>query len=453
MSGPAPPAAPSGSASSLADLVGRLRGAAATTPGRMRTVSLVSVVGIALAWGLGFLTIQQRQQAVHAIATEVAPVVVSSENIQSLLSGADASSANSFLAGGVEPADQRTRYLDDLRLAQDEVARATAAPGASAPSRAALTTLSESVPTYAGLVEAARANNRQGFPVGAGYLRRATAEVHGTLIPAAQTVNAQALGRLRAVYGDAAGAGAVIALVAVDAALVAVLIAAQVFLRRRTKRIFNVGALTATVLAGALIAWTVLAVLAQGSQVRAARTSGDTLSALALARATAFRAKSDESFALIARGNGAAQYQDFDAALTQIGTVGAGQAGGTGLLQRATTTAGADAAETAAISNADQALQDYRALHAKIQGLDAGGQSAQAITQALASGPGSANAAFDAFDAGVTTASTLASATFTDDVNRAGHRLAGVAIGTSVGFLAAAVLVLYGFGLRILEYR
>lgn len=449
MSATAPALSPTSPKSALAGLVGRLRSEAATTPGRMRTVGLVALVFIALAWGLGFFTIQQRQRAVHTIAAELSPVVISSENIQSLLSGADASSANSFLAGGVEPADQRARYLQDLQQAQDEVTRATAAPGASAQSQAALRTLAEAVPTYAGLVEAARANNRQGFPVGAGYLRRATAEVHGTLIPAAQTVNAQSVGRLQSVYGTAAGNGAVIALLAVDVALVVVLIAAQVFLRRRTNRIFNVGALVATVLAGVLIGWTLFGVLGQGSQVRAARGREDTLRVLAVARATAFRAKSDESFALIARGNGATQYQDFDAAMTQIGTVASGK----GLLNQATSDAGSDGAESAAIGNADRALQSYRSLHSQIQALDTGGQSSPAITKALAAGPGSANAAFDAFDTAVTGASNLASAAFTVDINQAGNRLGGLAIATSVGFLAVAILVLYGLGRRIREYR
>ena len=93
-----------------AGLVRRARAAAATTPGRMRVMSLGVLACVVLAWALGFSAVSHRQQGIRTVATDVQPVVVESRSIASLLSGADASAANSFLAGGVEPADQRARY-------------------------------------------------------------------------------------------------------------------------------------------------------------------------------------------------------------------------------------------------------------------------------------------------------------------------------------------------------
>src|SRR5439155_19808012 len=103
---------------------------------------------------------------------------------QSLLSGADASAANSFLAGGVEPSDQRARYLANTRQAQDELAKAAAGGGASVKATDATRTIAESSATYVGLVESARANNRQGFPVGAGYSGRPGDLVNKRTLPA-----------------------------------------------------------------------------------------------------------------------------------------------------------------------------------------------------------------------------------------------------------------------------
>src|SRR5207253_1463454 len=146
----------------------------ATTPGRIRAASAVVLAAVVVVWVLGFSAVGHRQQGLHTVGSEVEPLIVSSQRIESLLSGADASAANSFLAGGVEPADQRARYVANIRQAQDELAKAAAGGGASVKAQDAIRTVAESSATYAGLVESARANNRQGFPVGAGYLRRAT---------------------------------------------------------------------------------------------------------------------------------------------------------------------------------------------------------------------------------------------------------------------------------------
>ena len=110
-------------------------------------MSLGVLACVVLAWALGFSAVSHRQQGIRTVATDVQPVVVESRSIQSLLSGADASAAHSFLAGGVEPADQRARYLADTKQAQDELARAAAGGGASASARDAIRTIAESTTT------------------------------------------------------------------------------------------------------------------------------------------------------------------------------------------------------------------------------------------------------------------------------------------------------------------
>src|SRR2546421_11030823 len=299
--------------------VRRGRAAAATTPGRMRVISLGVLACVALAWALGFSAVSHRQQGIRTVATDVQPVVVESRSIASLLSGADASAANSFLAGGVEPADQRARYLADTTQAQDELARAAAGGGASARAQDAIRTIAESATTYAGLVESARANNRQGFPVGAGYLRRATALLNTTILPAADRLHQDSVVRLDAGYGAAGGIAATGGVVVAAAVLFVALVAAQVFLRRRTNRVFNVGLVAATAVSVLLIGWALFSAVTEGNQVAAARDRTDALNILAQARVTAFGAKSDESFALIARGNGASKYDAVRSAVKGLG--------------------------------------------------------------------------------------------------------------------------------------
>ncbi len=431
-----------------AALVGRVRSAASTTPGRMRAVSLGVLGCILLAWALGFAAVGSRQKGIHSVGTDVEPVVVTSQSIQSLMSGANASAANSFLAGGVEPANQRARYLTDLQQAQDQLAQVATAGGASAKATASIRTIAESAATYSGLVESARANNRQGFPVGAGYLRRANTLVSGTVIPTAETLHQESLLRLNSGYGAASSSVATVGAAAVAVVLLVALVAAQVFLRRRTNRVLNVGLVAATGLAVVLIGWTLFSLIGEGNQVSAARDRGDALNVVAQARVTAFLAKSDESFALIARGNGAGQYRDFDAAVARLGN----PATGAGLLRQASRHA-STSDEQAQVTAAGQALSAYLAVHDKIHTLDTTGSSPQAITMALATGSGSSNDAFDRLDAALQQTGVLTQGQFDSRIRSAGRRLAGVAIGTSIGFLLVAALVLYGFEQRIREYR
>lgn len=429
-------------------LVRRARAAAATTPGRMRAVSLALVGCVTLAWALGFYAVGHRQQGIRTVGTDAQPVVVESRSIQSSLSGADASAANSFLAGGVEPVDQRTRYLADIQQAQDQLAKAAGGGGATVKDQDAVQTIAESAATYTGLVESARANNRQGFPVGAGYLRRATSLLNSKILPAAASLYQESVIRLNAGYAAASGKGTSVGVLVGAVVLFVALVQAQIYLRRRTKRVLNVGMAAATVMSVLLIAWTLFAVVTEGSQVSAAHERADALNTLAQARVTAFGAKSDESFALIARGNGAAQYKAFDTAVATLGAPDFTK----GLLGTAAQRAGAGA-EQSSISDAVTAFKAYLAAHTKIQQLDSGGQAQQAAAAALAGGPGTANGAFDTFDQAIQKVSGLTQQEFDAHIRSARRRVTGVAFGISLGFLIVAALVLYGVQQRIGEYR
>ena len=63
-----------------AGLVRRARAAAATTPGRMRVISLGVLACVALAWALGFSAVSHRQQGIRTVGTDVQPVVRRSVN-------------------------------------------------------------------------------------------------------------------------------------------------------------------------------------------------------------------------------------------------------------------------------------------------------------------------------------------------------------------------------------
>jgi hypothetical protein len=145
-----------------------------TSPGRLRLAAVLLAFG-AIAFGaLAASAVNMRLQAAHSVATDTEPLLVTAEGLYASLSDADATAATTFLTGGLEAPAQRERYAGDLRAASGELATLARQAGGSAQTRAAVGTLATQLPVYSGLVETARASNRQGFPVGAAYLRRAS---------------------------------------------------------------------------------------------------------------------------------------------------------------------------------------------------------------------------------------------------------------------------------------
>ena len=105
------------------------------------------------------------------------------------------------------------------------------------------------------------------------------------------------------------------------------------------------------------------------------------------------------------------------------------------------------------MNSAVAAFKSFLAAHANIVNLDRTGASQQAIAAALASGQGTANGAFEAFDQAIQRVSVLTQQEFDGHIGSARSHITGLAIAISLGFVLVAVLVLYGFQRRIGEYR
>lgn len=136
-----------------------------------------------LAWGvIAALTADQHASAAAEVVAVSEPLSLDAEQIYQSLSDADATAANGFLAGGLEPAADRQRYNADITQAAIRIEAASALMGASAartglpshPEKQApagsatgddLAALSAGLPVYAGEVQIARADDRLGLPL------------------------------------------------------------------------------------------------------------------------------------------------------------------------------------------------------------------------------------------------------------------------------------------------
>lgn len=415
----------------VGDIRASARHALSGTPGQLRILSLAAVA-VTLIFAVGaFSTFGSADDALRR-AGENAAQLVRTQAIHTNLVRADAEATNAFLVGGLEPADQRTNYTSSMTQASELIAQAARAQAADGP---ALGALNNTVLTYGGLIEQARANNRQALPVGAQYLRVAGSGLRSDALPILDALVKANDARVIAEFDSARRALAT--LLALGLLALVVLIAGMLWLSRRTHRFINVPLAGATLAILLTLVIGSIALASVGSRVGTVRDNSYAATlATAKARIAAFDAKSNESLTLIARGSGAA----FEKAwLASSGAVAAQSATSANLSSDATSMSGL--------------WTRYAGIHQQIRKADDGGQWEDAVRQAIGSGPTSSNATFDAFDTASSSALTSSSRTAIDSLDTPRTWLPFAAWLALLIGIAAAGSAWWGVSLRLEEYR
>jgi hypothetical protein len=353
------------------------------------------------------------------------------QGIHTNLVSANADATNAFLVGGLEPPAQRQHFVDSMAAAARLISEAATAQPAD---QNVLGQLNTTLITYNGLIEQARANNRQGLPIGSQYLKDANAVLQDDSLP---LVNALVQANEKRVDDefDGVGHGTIWVLVGGLLALVVFGITLR-WLARRTHRYLNIPIVVGAALV--LIVTIMGGVALSSASGAASDTRSDAYAktlALSTARIAAYDARSNESLTLIARGSGDA----FDKAFNDAAAVVDDQLG--------------------KASGTTDGLQDlwsaYKDVHAEIRKSDKAGNWDEAVNMAVGTSKSGNNsvATFSEFDK--QSAGQLESTS--DDVSsrladaRGSIRLFGW-LGLPIGILAA-LLVAWGMSQRLEEYR
>jgi hypothetical protein len=420
--------------------VRRLIERAQTTPGQLSLITVI-VVALGLASGVAaWLAAVQRAELVHDMTVRSSPLGVSAVDIYRSLSDADATVANAFISGGTQSPALRARYVDDLSRASAALVVASHnLPGGDAAEE--LTVLSTQVPVYAGLVETAWAISRQGFPLGAAYLREASGLMRNTLLPAAQRLYesekvqfAQAVDRSTAIPRVAVGLAGLTILA---------LFVVQAYLIRRTNRVFNIGLVLATVAALGGISWLGLASAAAARHVDTGHRRGlEQAQVLAEARIAALQARADESLTLVARGSGQDFENDFTNAIDHLD----------GLLVRAAGGA-PDPARRAGIDGIREDVRVWRQTHVQLRAYDDGGLYPDAVELATGTAATDMPVVFGNVDDALDREIGLHNGLFAREAAAGAGDLAGSDTGVAVLTLVLVSGVTLGIQRRIAEYR
>jgi hypothetical protein len=313
-----------------------------TTPGRLRAGAALIVV---VACGLGVLValiFAGVNAGFTAIGGTDAPLVEQSSGLYFSVNDMDAQVANVLLAGTstnpvltADRAQDLSIYSADRQRAERDLQQVAVTSAGDAAAQRAVATVLDALGRYEALAADAILTNqngsdRPGRPSAAtlNYYQQATGVMQNTVLPAAQsltTANAHALGASYNQNHSAAQNGRLFVLL-LGAVLVAVLIAVQLFLANRYRRLINPGLVAATLVALGLTVAGSLQLGAQANQLYVAKVQAfDSIQALSQARAVSYDANANESRYLVDPGF-AAQYQnDFltqSRQLADVGTVG-----------------------------------------------------------------------------------------------------------------------------------
>ncbi|WTS98246.1 hypothetical protein OG904_19915 [Streptomyces sp. NBC_00096] len=433
-----------------AEGVDQLRAAATTEPGRLRILGAVLAALVLLFGAVAVWEISGRVTAADDVVGRSQPLSADAANIYRSLADADTASSSGFLAGGEEPREVRQRYEKDIANASRLLVNAASSTTAGEDSRKQITLLSEQLPRYTGLIEQARATNKQGLPLGGAYLRYANEQMSTQLLPAAQRLYEAETGRLYTDYDDARA----LPLASLAAGLLA--LAALAWAQRRnylrTNRVMNHGLVAATAASLVVLLWLAAGHTVARAELSEARKDGqESLKVLGDARIASLQARASENLTLIARG--AVLAEDKKSDKYDVDFSNDMKALETGL---ATAAALADdEAGRAPVTRATDGVKRWKELHAAARQTDLKGNYQDAVGQVIGDKDHKeySGAAFDTVDASLEQAVVHEQQEFTRAARDGLGALDGLTTGTAALAVVGAAAALLGIGRRLSEYR
>ena len=407
--------------------VGWLRRFARTTPGVVGLVAITVAVACVLAGVVCGGQLDARIGKHDAVLDRSEPFADAAQNLYAALSAADAAAASAYLARE-ENGPARERYQQALADAAAALTDVTAGAADTA-IRSGAANVSAQLSAYAGLVEAARANSRQGFPVGAAYLGEASALMQNTMLPGAESIFTHDLATVDADQRAVSSLPS-IALGTLALALAAIVVG-SVLVFTRTNRRFNVGLLAAAALVVLGGVWIVGATQLAAGAIEQSRTDGTAkFEHLAKARILAQQARTDETLLLITRGDVAGSEASFTDRIDRMNE----------LLGQASSRAATDPVSRWTASHARQ-VAAYR-----------GGDYTGAVEQAIGTDPAASSRHFADTETALREELERNRTTLRDEVAAAGGLLTFSPTGTLVLMVAAAAAAAVGLWPRLKEF-
>lgn len=400
------------------------------SPGRIALVAVVLIAALLVVGATASKSVFDRQGRLETLRQHTEPLADAAQGIYGALSVANTTAATAFLSGGIEPNDVRDRY--EAAIGQASAGLITASNGVAANdthSLELLTDVSNQLAVYTGIIATARANNRAGRPIAVGYLSESSALMQQSILPSAEQLYRR---HADAVQASGRSAGVSPAIIAAAVLVLGLLVLAQVFLARRSRRRLNPGLATATLLVTVLVGWLAVAGLISARAAADARTQGgEPLGTAVTARILAQQARADEILGLLKRGSDTQSDENFAERTNQLA----------GLLERQP------------VDGAAAALVSWIQAHDEIRHRLSAGDYPGAVAIARDDGPANSTPEYTRLDTALRDEIVALRTRQQDGITRAYTALNGLPFGAAAIGILAALAVAGGIGPRLSEYH
>ena len=441
-------------------LIARLR----TTPGRLEAAELILIVGSALFWAVTALVFSNLYNAVHTVGRDTVPSIVAAEKMNVALADINTNFANAVLAKD----DDSKPSWRAIKENSDAVSHALITAGENvtygAEEEDPIYAIASNLPVYFRLLGQAR-SRMQTDPLP--DTRAASDLMQNTIIPAGFALDEANFRHLTASYDEhrAYRTAAWVVLLLAIASLGSFLIAVQLDLLRRMRRLINLPLLGATAMLAVFGVYLIFIFASVGEELRAAKQdSFDSVHALWKARALAYDANAEESLYLLERSALQARHEQafFGKSAQLLSGLPPAEALAQAAIGRFQDIKGFIGVELNNITypgEREAALDllrtfiDYTEIDRKIRDLERAGRHAEAFALCVGTAPGQSDWAFAQFDKALLKVLDINERAFTGQVERAFGYMAWVQ--WALGFVALAIAALSWLGLqpRIREYR
>lgn len=402
----------------------------------MSLVALAFIVIFGLATAISAFVMTR---SANRMVENSAPVIIAVQDVQASLAEANSAATAEFLSGAQQDPRQRRLYEQAINRASSQIEETARLIGDDEQAHDRLKSLTTNLTRYSGFVEASRLANQQGLDSAGDTLGQALSLANGQMSRELSFVSTLASTQLNndtepmlAAFG--------VSLIAMVIALLALLIL-QFLMMRKTRRLLNLPLLGATLLVLGTFVWLAGAVWNNDIEYDAATSGGaNAIGSISQIQSTAYEFNTRQSLSLIAGTPFTQDDQDDLAAALEEGE----------RALFATVQRGADSnREFAAAVEMVTRWERYRTQSAEVARLvDAGDlEGARSVAQ------GPAATAFVGFNTAVESVLLDNRDQFTAGIGQARTSYDWLQYGMIALPLLAAFLALWGFQIRINEYR
>jgi hypothetical protein len=446
----------------------RLRAALRRTP----TLLKAHLYAIWALSGLLFLiseaSLAGALRAVKTIGRDAAPSIIAAQEISSALAELDAHGSNYLLGSRRHQATAQKTFEESRVRVTARLIEAATNISHGETERAPISVMLDGLGRYLELAAEARYRHNAGDRAGAvASYSFATDMMHQRILPAAESLDSANRQYLDRAYRKqrAASSGSEVAVGIAGLALLGALLAAQVFLMRRMRRILNPPLLAATGIGAALLLYLFTTMSASMGDLRRAKEDAfDSVHALLQSRSIANDARGDESRYLLDPYRRQYYEQAFRTKVQRLTSVpepteailsataeNDGKVSFSGLFADEINDISFGGERQAAVRML-RAFGQYHALDQRIRGYERGGRHDAATELCIGNGADPSDTVYSQFDRSLMEVIQINRKEFDDAITRAEDALGWAASLIPAASIAVALLAFLGLRARLREY-